>query len=641
MKRFSFIFAAAALALASCGNESKITTESVEFSAVLSELKTTINGNTVNWEAGDIIYISTDKAEAVYADGKMSNAVKVVLDEKSISSDGKTAYFTAAGLPQGAKYYFAYAVGQKEDAIASISTTGMAVMNAIETATAVNGKPEIRFVACGAALKGSNKFNMQNITVPATFTVEEDVYKLTLEGKNGEVVADDCSIKVNGETVLLGTNEKTVSTVVLGGNCHEAAFFLAPGITLEGYVIKAWSDDSTLMYEFESSATISAAAGYQKLLGTISEPDPKTYYSKLWEKGEAIDIDGVKFAKADGLYTAMHITDADAEDGAWTLKSLTGKIVFVDEGITVRVGKDARADNSIIVGDLKGSRNILDFTGGNKIATLGTLVIKNFKFINGGDVLIDIAKDQTLYIDDCHTSHSGAIVYPGATEGSLKDFRFVNSDWYMNAEGTNYCLVNGLNALTSYWGSIVIKNNIFFGEYTKFFQISRNLGNVVLQDYTFVNNSVINLLGRPGNEGAMQPNLVTGTVEIHANLVNFDGSSVGKIFYGPDGYTQDGAVVSPTNFHIFFIRANGGQPSKTVGLTENDHEVPYDPTCNDLFYKNNGDCSVLAAQFVSTSYQYRWLTVQEASLFKALSIQDGECQYEVAKKAYKVFGAQR
>ncbi|MBQ0077595.1 MAG: hypothetical protein KBS55_03045 [Bacteroidales bacterium] len=342
--------AIAAAAFCSCNPEAKPSGnggntggKEKTFTAAAPTTKSTFDAGSYYWEAGDIIYIASSAADATINGDEVKGAVKVVLTDEMLSSDKRTAYISAK-VPEGVDMYYAYSVGKDANLLKSVTKAGLATFAAVDHSDAA-----AKTGAFAACLGSNSKLNFNSMLVPVSFSVEEPVYKAVLQSLNGETLTDEFTVDVAGKVALTGKDVKTSVTTELGDSTT-AYFFLAPGITLNGYKVSFYSDETTLAFEKENPSVLQTAKGENKKLGSFSADSKSHLYYEEWEAGKDIDICGKIFNKTkNSNLTAVHVTAAET-GGVYTLpEAIENTIICIDPDVQVTISGANTFSGTVVI----------------------------------------------------------------------------------------------------------------------------------------------------------------------------------------------------------------------------------------------------------------------------------------------------
>lgn len=610
----------------SCTEDKNVPTIDGTFKAVLPETKTALDGTSFGWEAGDILYFSTDVKGAVIGE-TVSGAAEIVLSESQISADRKTATFALNGIDSRARYFFLYTTGHSRDMLAAVSTAGKATVKAADTAVAEGDAPGMLFLGASSNVKGNTTFNINSVLVPVRFNIQEDVKKVTLEGLGGETLVDDMEVATSGAATMLGTGAKKVVTAVLDNKTHLAYFFLSPGITLNGYKLTAYSDDSTVLYEYESADELTTVSGGQSNIGNIKKPEVKIYYDQEWEKGNEIVAGGMSFSKAASGLTAIHVTSAAG--GTYMIpENLSNTVLFVDPDVTVTVSKNAEApsvsDNVLIVGNLEGVRTTLDLQSQFFLAK-NELVVKNVKFINPREVFFNnLSEEFGLVLDNCYFCPTQYVICPTKFDhpnNAMKHVVVENCDWDVAAANTHFMNFHPQGPANQ--GYVRFNNNVVYSSVEDNIINAEFLINAYETTWTTLevkNNTFLNVSNPSGNAGFFQPANISTSISIDKNIVYAEGS------------------MSSVNTHNFvMLRANGNVPAAgNISSKENTACYYYQ---TDPEFKDSEKTSLMCSYLnIWAGDRYGWTVLREETPFDYVSVTSGKFE---TKAAWSDFGAVR
>lgn len=427
----SLAFACIALAL-SCNKEpdqdgGKMTRK--DFTAAAPVTKAALDGNSYIWEPGDVIFVCSNARDAVIS-GSMKGASKIVLDASNISEDGRTANFSA-DVPESATMYYAYSVGKDENLIRSVSKAGVASFAAVDQCDA-----EIKCAAFAACLAANKKLSFSPVLSPVNFQVS-NAFKVVLEGKNGETVTDDFTVDANGKATLCGTSAKKSVTAVVK-DARNAYFYLAPGISLKGYKLTVYKDNTTVDYEVTSDADLVVETGVQIRLGEISQGGSKDLYAD-WMAGTPIDFYKRSFSKADGIEAVMVSAGMANTNGEYVLPSSAGNVAyFVDPEVTL-VADLVEADGTVLIignnSDKKSNVRVEDaFYTKSLNLVLG---VKNVNYVSNAaqTTISPVIREEgrtkvSFYMDHCNLElpYDSYVIMTSGTN-VLESFTMSNTYW--------------------------------------------------------------------------------------------------------------------------------------------------------------------------------------------------------------------
>lgn len=214
------------------------------------------------WAKGDKIIVLSLK------DGK---SAEETITAAEISSDGKTATFTSAGiLAEGAKYY-AYIpetgiTGYRED-----PPTAWLVGN-------LEGKTEaITSVTVASCEDGSGKFVFRNAFSVMKFKVEDNRFRsVVLTGNNGENVDVSSYVRFGGTTAYGSDNPGTKETRAF---TEPGTYYLGlrPGIFFKsGYSLTGYDADGKELGSVKTNEYVKFESGKVYDAGTIKPTKPET-----------------------------------------------------------------------------------------------------------------------------------------------------------------------------------------------------------------------------------------------------------------------------------------------------------------------------------------------------------------------------
>ena len=297
--------------------------ESITFTARMqqdAQSRSSVNGGTVRWTAGDIIAVS---------DG--TSTENVTLSESDISADGLTATFSVTGLSADAsKYHAAYPAGQ---VVAFDGVTGLVCLDGtyeISTGTFSAGVAE----TSGTSFSFRNVFHLIHLSTDISdadhvvFESNSDQRQYsrfevrTADGTlSGEPVWDDSQLHI--ESPVDGRGEAFIP--------------ILPGISFpEGFRIEVCDSNSVTLAKFDSSSPFTSA---RNKVTTVSDFD-----SRAVQRSTVFDESSVVTSLA-----VISDTHVDAATGTVANKFKNALTMLSSQAL---LHDDDGIDGVLVVGDL-------------------------------------------------------------------------------------------------------------------------------------------------------------------------------------------------------------------------------------------------------------------------------------------------
>lgn len=649
------------------GESGAIELKEIAFQASAPVTKATVEGSEFSWEEGDVFYIGSDLEEGSVNGETVKGLAKVVISAADISEDGKTATVLAK-VPAKASRYYAYAMGQDANLLKSVTKAGEATFAAVDEAGA-----SVKLAAYAGCLASAKKLAFATMLTPVYFKVEGSYAKVTLEGANGEVVTDEFKVTAVGASSLCGTDEKKIVTMNLDGTETEAFFHLAPGITLNGFVLKMYDASGAQVATVESEEVITTATRSQSRPTTaIAEPVSVLDYYAEWEKGRDITINGNVYNKATSGLNAVKVDAGQALSG-----NVENTILFIEPDaentpVTYDGAGATFSGKVIVVGNKSDRRSYLTVVNkAPRFEASVSLFNISFTFTSvqnetNAPAMLSIegtGKKRNLYIDRCEIRIPAGCEILHGTTGGVENIFIENSYWPILGAQSSIAM---LHKNTQEWGRVKLHNNVIYTPDggAEDWWVLRNEGSANSPDglNTFhsiilTNNMIFNIkphsdgdpskLGMfPEHLGVFQPGSVTDSLVMLRNVMYFDA---------PDWHSA----------HFVILRTfNGAVPTyfcqNDVPLAAGEEENPDYPNNvlwgkSNLFYRSpdtangtafidNGDeettFKLLTSWFSNVGVQWVWVNLMESSPLSQFDIAGPNGPTWTMKKAYRAYGAQ-
>ena len=469
---FAFLCAACAIMLFSCQKEANTPEKEtpvvpsgqlipegytkLTLSAVSDETKTTLDGTTVKWAAGDEIKVYCDDASAsdftlVGAGGSATG------DFSGLVPSGKTAL---------------YAVYPK-DLYSSVSgNTVNVTIPAAQEGTFGKGNIAV------AKVDSENNMAFKNVNAFVGFTVPADITKVVVSSVGGEnlsgTLAVDCSGDPAAGTLSNGGSSITVTFPVNTGGTYYVA--IAPGITHSKGLLLTWYKGTDVSGTYWLNKAITTAANKVYDMGDVSANgeyyvsvngagkkngmnsanawSAAQFWSKIHPAGTDTDMDNAKLANiknatfhfAAGTYkwgadaaidinesetisftikgesgTVFTGDDDDDNTGDHRILIIDGNMSLVFDGITFTKGATSGSGNARFGGGLwikTGSHTFVDCTFSDNSAVYGGAI----RFDSTGDLTLT----RTTFSNNSTTGDAGALSF-GNGKTTVTDCTFTGN----------------------------------------------------------------------------------------------------------------------------------------------------------------------------------------------------------------------
>ncbi len=384
---FAFMCAVCALTLFSCQKEENVNEEEsvvpagysrLTLSAVCDETKTTLDGTTVKWKAGNQIkvYCSDASASDFTLVGEGGNPTG---DFSGFVPSGKTAL---------------YAVYPKDRYSSVSSTTVNVTIPASQEGTFGEGN-----IAVAKVDGETHNMAFKNVNAFVGFTVPADITKVVVSSVGGENLSGTLAVDCSGENPVAGALSDGGSSITVtfpestGGTYYVA---IAPGINHTKGLLLTWYNGTTVTGTYWLNKAITTAANNVYDMETVSADGH--YYVSVDGAGKKNGMNVDNAWSASQFWSKLHPGGTDAAMDNAKLANINGATFHLAAG-TYKWGADAAIninESETIAFTIKGESGTIfsgdddgDDTGDHRILTLGGNMNVTFDGITFEDGYVD------------------------------------------------------------------------------------------------------------------------------------------------------------------------------------------------------------------------------------------------------------
>lgn len=309
-------------------------------------------------------------------------------------------------------------------------------------------------------------------------------------------------------------NQNNNNTVSLNGTAASVNFAFnedASGMIANGGVAEITVPEAEygndLVLTTTASWTALTSVALELAEGEMPEYDPNDYYD-MFEKGLDIEINGVKYSKAQYTSRCIPVNDLTAEEFRKDVK--TAGILFIDnsgqtEAKSLLEGSNnlALANPVVIIGGYKNSQP--EIVAGNQIQARNSIVFKNLNITSTNKTNKITTGNATeipsLCFEDCTFDLgdlSKGLIYDNHTEKTISSLSIINCVVNMGTSESSTAIYF-TDAKAEYnITDVIVKNNVFYAANAKNARIielgTKSLSSVTDKANVVVeNNSMYNL----------------------------------------------------------------------------------------------------------------------------------------------------
>lgn len=371
-------------------------------SAVSDETKTTLDGATVKWAAGDEIKVYCNDASA---------------SDFTLIGAGGSATGDFSGLVPSGKTAL-YAVYPK-DLYSSVSgTTVNVTIPDAQEGTFGEGNIAV------AKVDSENNMAFKNVNAFVGFTVPADITKVIVSSVGGEdlsgTLAVDCSSDPAAGTLSNGGSSITVTFPVNTGGTYYVA--IAPGITHSKGLLLTWYKDADVSGTYWLNKAITTAANTIIDMETVSA-DGK-YYVTVDGAGKKNGMNWDNAWSAAQFWSKLHPAGTDVQMDNAKLSNINKATFYLAAG-TYKWGAGAE----INIDDATFGQVAFTVEGGYNASTGVRNIASNATIFTGDDDDDNTGNHRILTLDgNMSLVFDGITFTKGATSGS-GDARFGGGVW--------------------------------------------------------------------------------------------------------------------------------------------------------------------------------------------------------------------
>lgn len=514
------------------------------------------------WSEGDkiIVYNGNTADQIVISQAaNFADYVEVItITADMLSNDKKTVSFsTSLAAPASGKKWHFYATNNLSNVYCIWGDNA----NMIGGSVSATDNYTVPFVATASASAVGESLSFKHALGYLKMHGSAWLYKVAVRSNgyddsanpNNDAIVQSYNVIASDGSVT-GRNDKkgndyvcTVNDVGVGKDFYVAlapAHTWASGITIDAFYGAErgsynWGFDSNPRTPATSqviNAPFSVKAGQIIDLGDIlADHSKKSTYYEMWEAGQDITFDGVKYNKSTAGLSAVHVTEnTTVENG------VSNKIYFVDEGDTLTIAGECYLNNMSFIGNTAGKKSAVVFKGtknsrigsGNGNVMFKNLIVNTSALANQGPLWVGAGSAlNSVVFDDCDIDFNKKVITPG--DGSIAKVAVVNCNWKVanGAAGNEVSvLANGTVDKDPVIGTFKFQNNIVYTAGSASIRLVNFDGNRILDKVIVKNNSFINIKAYSGwGSGLVYVNTIKSSIVVEGNLFHCQNAESGNI----------------------------------------------------------------------------------------------------------------